>query len=91
MLWTALKAMTDDNKAKFLKFCTSCSRPPVRGFKDLVPPFKVQLIYIASDGEKLPSAQTCFNSFRLPTYSSWEVMKSKIEYAINSNAGFELS
>ena len=91
MLWKALSAMTDDNRAKFLKLCTSCSRPPVRGCKDLVPPFTVQLIEIAADGDKLPSAQTCFNSLRLPTYSSWEVMKAKLEYAINSNAGFELS
>jgi len=40
--------------------------------------------------EKLPTASTCFNTLRLPAYSNAKIMKEKVVYAINSNAGFEL-
>jgi ubiquitin-protein ligase E3 C len=40
--------------------------------------------------EKLPTASTCFNILRLPSYTNSKVMKEKVLYAINSNAGFEL-
>jgi ubiquitin-protein ligase E3 C len=40
--------------------------------------------------EKLPTASTCFNILRLPPYSNAKIMKEKVLYAINSNAGFEM-
>jgi hypothetical protein len=40
--------------------------------------------------EKLPTASTCFNILRLPAYTNDKIMKDKVLYAINSNAGFEL-
>ena len=39
-------------------------------------------VAIRSDTEKLPTASTCFNTLKLPTYSSWKVMKTKLEYVI---------
>ena len=42
-------------------------------------------------GWKLPSASTCFNTLKLPTYSSEKVMKKKIIMSITSGAGFELT
>ncbi len=90
-LWKVLAEMTPENKMRFLKFCTSCSRPPIMGFQELTPPFTLQLLPIAHDSERLPTAQTCFNMLRLPTYSSHEVLKTKLEYAINSDSGFELT
>eukprot|EP00439_Symbiodinium_sp_Y106_P064287 s323_g10.t1 len=38
------------------------------------------LVHVRSDGEKLPTASTCFNTLKLPTYSSWKVMKQKLEF-----------
>ncbi len=89
--WKSLQEMTSENQLRFLKFCTSCSRPPITGFDGLVPNFTVELIQVTNDGERLPTAQTCFNLLRLPMYSSYQVMKEKLEYAINSGAGFELT
>ncbi|KAE8721910.1 E3 ubiquitin-protein ligase UPL7 [Hibiscus syriacus] len=44
-----------------------------------------------SDVERLPSASTCYNTLKLPTYKRLSTLKAKLRYAINSNAGFELS
>lgn len=90
-LWKALHHMASDSKILFLRFCTSCSRAPIAGFVDLVPNFTIDLVYIANDSEKLPSAQTCFNLLHLPTYSSYEVTKAKLELAISAGTGFYLA
>jgi len=44
----------------------------------------------ANDTEKLPTSSTCANLFKLPDYKDKELLRSKILYAINSNAGFDL-
>ena len=31
--WTAVESFTDEQKRQLLKFVTSCSRPPLLGFK----------------------------------------------------------
>jgi ubiquitin-protein ligase E3 C len=46
---------------------------------------------IQTTAPKLPSAATCFNLLKLPEYSSPQVLKEKLMYAIYSNSGFELS
>jgi len=37
----------------------------------------------------LPHAQTCFFSFSLPEYSSYEIMKEKITYAITNSPNMD--
>lgn len=55
-----------------------------------VPPFTLHKVHIRSDSEKLPTASTCFNMLKLPTYSGWTVTKKKLEFVIEQGAGFEL-
>nr|GME13099.1 E3 ubiquitin-protein ligase UPL7 [Ipomoea batatas] len=43
------------------------------------------------DVDRLPSASTCYNTLKLPTYIRSSTLRAKLLYAINSNAGFELS
>ncbi|KAF8681820.1 hypothetical protein HU200_045261 [Digitaria exilis] len=43
------------------------------------------------DVDRLPSASTCYNTLKLPTYKRSSTLRSKLLYAISSNAGFELS
>ncbi|MCO5566709.1 hypothetical protein L7F22_020388 [Adiantum nelumboides] len=43
------------------------------------------------DVDRLPSASTCYNTLKLPTYKRMSTLKIKLRYAIHSNAGFELS
>ena len=87
--WRVMESFSHEEKKMLLKFVTSCHRSPLLGFKNLHPPFTLSKQSIDRDDEKLPSSQTCMNILRVPTYSSWKVMREKLLIAINSGAGFE--
>jgi len=89
--WSVVSSFDTKLQADLLRFVTSCERPPPLGFASMNPPFTVQRVGIMRDGEKLPSASTCFNILKLPTYSSEKVLRERLLYAIQSGAGFELS
>ncbi|KUF75957.1 E3 ubiquitin-protein ligase UPL6 [Phytophthora nicotianae] len=90
-LWQALASFTPSEQAAFLRFTTSCQRAPSLGFASLTPQFCVQKIPIRSDDELLPSSSTCFNTLKLPTYSSYKVLRAKLLMSISSGAGFEMT
>ena len=85
--WIVVGQFDETNKRKLLKFATSCSLPPLLGFKDLVPQFAIA----PSEEERLPTASTCMNLLKLPQCEDEQTMRSKLLYAIESNSGFELS
>ena len=89
--WNIVSSFTRKQQADLLRFVTSCERPPPLGFASLNPPFTIQRVGIMMDSDKLPTASTCFNILKLPTYSSERVMKERLLYAIQSGAGFELT
>ncbi|KAG9068644.1 hypothetical protein KI688_010921 [Linnemannia hyalina] len=43
-LWAVLNEFNSEEKRAFLKFVTSCSKPPLGGFKHLQPPFSIRLV-----------------------------------------------
>ena len=88
--WTVFDSFDDEDKGRLIKFVTSCERPPSLGFVDLTPPFTIQRVD-CSDDSRLPTASTCFNVLKLPTYSSQSILKAKLQQAIRSASGFELS
>ena len=81
--------MTEEQKRKLLKFVTSCSRPPLLGFKELDPPFCIQ--NAGAEPDRLPTASTCMNLLKLPEFRDEQSLRTKLLYAIESDAGFELS
>jgi len=87
LFWAVLEQFTPEEQAKLLKFVTSCSRPPLLGFKSLDPPFCIH----QKTTPGLPSATTCVNQLKLPPYNDFDEMKAKLLYAIESESGFELS
>jgi hypothetical protein len=89
--WSVVSSFSPKQQADLLRFVTSCERPPPLGFSSMNPPFTIQRVGIMRDGDKLPSAATCFNTLKLPTYSSEKVLKERLIYAIESKAGFELT
>ena len=89
--WKVVSSFTAKEQADLLRFVTSCERPPPLGFSSMNPPFTIQRVGILRDGDKLPSASTCFNILKLPTYSSQKVIRERLLFAIHSGAGFELS
>lgn len=87
--WKVMESFNNEERKMVLKFVTSCQRSPLMGFKNLHPPFTISKQTIDRDDEKLPTAQTCMNILRVPTYSGWKVMREKFLIAIKSGAGFE--
>ena len=89
--WRVLKGFEVSHQKQLLRFVTSCERAPRLGFASLNPPFCLQCVSISKDDERLPTAATCFNTLKLPTYSSEKVMREKLIRAITSGTGFELA
>lgn len=89
VFWRVVEGFTDSEKRKLLKFVTSCSRPPLLGFKELYPAFCIH--NGGSDLERLPTASTCMNLLKLPEFQDEALLRSKLLYAIECAAGFELS
>ncbi|XP_057586381.1 ubiquitin-protein ligase E3C isoform X5 [Hippopotamus amphibius kiboko] len=89
VFWRVVEGFTDEEKRKLLKFVTSCSRPPLLGFKELYPAFCIH--NGGSDLERLPTASTCMNLLKLPEFPDAALLRSKLLYAIECAAGFELS
>jgi len=88
-LWTLLREHLDvEDMGRFLMFTTSCSRPPLLGFGTLFPKF---CIHRVPDPDRLPTASTCANLFKLPEYRSFEALKAKVTQAIRAECGFDLS
>ncbi|KAG4401280.1 hypothetical protein GLYMA_07G235800v4 [Glycine max] len=94
MFWEVLKGFSLENRKKFLKFVTGCSRGPLLGFRYLEPMFCIQRASGNAAEEsldRLPTSATCMNLLKLPPYTSKEQLETKLLYAINADAGFDLS
>ncbi|KAL5704766.1 HECT-type E3 ubiquitin transferase [Ranunculus cassubicifolius] len=100
IFWEVFAEFEAKDRCMVLKFVTSCSRAPLLGFKYLHPAFTIHKVscsvplwasFGGQDVDRLPSASTCYNTLKLPTYKRGSTLKAKLLYAINSNAGFELS
>ncbi|RDB26515.1 hypothetical protein Hypma_005662 [Hypsizygus marmoreus] len=87
--WNVVNSFDQEQRMALLRFVTSCSRPPLLGFKELVPNFSIR--DAGSDQLRLPTSSTCVNLLKLPRYKSKKVLRDKLLQAINANAGFDLS
>ncbi|KAI8913516.1 HECT-domain-containing protein [Gorgonomyces haynaldii] len=87
--WQVVEEMSQEDKEKLIKFITSCSRPPILGFSELMP--RISIRFAGQEQDRLPTASTCVNLLKLPGYKSKELLREKILYAISAGAGFELS
>jgi len=83
--------MTSEEKTMFLRFVWARSRMPASA-QDLPMNFKLQ----GAQGEAktspdkyLPHAQTCFFSLSLPNYSTKEILREKLLYAINNSPNMD--
>jgi len=89
--WSVLESMSPDDRTLFLRFVWARSRMPA-SMQDLPMNFKLQ----AAQGEAktkpdlyLPHAQTCFFSLSLPSYSSKEILREKLLYAIHNSPNMD--
>lgn len=85
-----MSSFDSKNKRLFTQFLTGSPRLPFGGFKSLRPKFTVVLKH-AEDGlspdQYLPSVMTCANYLKLPKYSNKEIMRTRIQQAIEEGAG----
>ena len=82
ILFFILKEFNQKEKEKFLFFCTSLRRLPIGGFSKLIPKFT-----IAKSNLEIPTSSTCVNLLKLPMLP-YKIMKEKLLYVINADAGF---
>ncbi|KAG8876937.1 hypothetical protein FRB97_003808 [Tulasnella sp. 331] len=82
--WRVVRSLDQPQRCALLRFVTSCSRPPLLGFKELNPKFSIR--DAGSDAARLPTASTCVNLLK-----SEQALRRKLLQAINSGAGFDLS
>lgn len=89
MFWNVVQGFDKTQRHSLLKFVTSCSRPPLFGFRQLEPSFAIHSAGAAID--RLPTASTCMNLLKMPAYEDELEIRDKLLYAITSGSGFELS
>eukprot|EP00540_Astrosyne_radiata_P000374 CAMPEP_0116830474 /NCGR_PEP_ID=MMETSP0418-20121206/4782_1 /TAXON_ID=1158023 /ORGANISM="Astrosyne radiata, Strain 13vi08-1A" /LENGTH=941 /DNA_ID=CAMNT_0004459579 /DNA_START=23 /DNA_END=2849 /DNA_ORIENTATION=- len=83
--WDSLREMTAKDRKKFLQFVWARSRLPNKE-SEFDAPFKIQRDSSRDDDADvaLPSASTCFFTLTLPRYSSKDVLKEKLLFAIDN-------
>jgi E3 ubiquitin-protein ligase TRIP12 len=85
-----MAAFTSEERRGFLQFVTGAPALPVGGFAGLKPPLTVVKREIAKDAEDkpipndqvLPSVMTCANYLKLPEYSSADVLRDRLAFAV---------
>ncbi|KAI5170701.1 ubiquitin-protein ligase E3 A [Nematocida sp. LUAm3] len=84
--WEIFKAYDKLMQKRFLLFVTGSDRAPSGG------PNRMPIVFMKNGGDtdRLPSAQTCFNTFLVPEYSSKEKFQEKLDFAIKHTEGFFL-
>mmetsp|Transcript_19064 Transcript_19064/g.52535 ORF Transcript_19064/g.52535 Transcript_19064/m.52535 type:complete len:206 (+) Transcript_19064:1204-1821(+) len=93
LFWEVVNTFDPAERESLLLFATSCSRPPLLGFRDLNPPFCIQKTSHPPEeaDSRLPTASTCMNLLKLPSYSNANDLRKQLLYAVHAGAGFELS
>jgi len=89
LFWQVMRELDDAERGKVLRFVTSVSRAPLLGFRVLRPRFCIR--DAGEDQSRLCSASTCVNLLKMPRYRNSRILKEKLLYSVNSNAGFDLS
>ncbi|KAF9977173.1 Ubiquitin-protein ligase E3B [Actinomortierella ambigua] len=72
-LWAVLNELPSEEKRAFLKFVTSCSKPPLGGFKHLYPPFTIRLVLnpnTPESGRDGPAPRSATSSASSPSNNS---------------------
>ncbi|GAM27040.1 hypothetical protein SAMD00019534_102150 [Acytostelium subglobosum LB1] len=90
-----MSEFSTEERKQFLLFITGSPHLPIQGFKGLNPRLtivKKHLNTLAAADDSLLSVMSCTNYIKLPDYSSRDIMKSKLLYAMKEGqSSFHLS
>ena len=79
--WKCLEEFSAEERASYLRFVWGRSRLPLTS-KDFHMQHRIGIKSHSNPDLALPTSHTCFFSIDLPRYSSYEVLKNKLKYAI---------
>lgn len=82
-MFDCLASFDVEEQKLFLKFATGLTALPIGGLRNLNPPLTILKMERGHVDSSLPTAATCINLFYLPNYSSLEVTKKNLLYAIH--------
>ncbi|PGH19263.1 hypothetical protein AJ80_04129 [Polytolypa hystricis UAMH7299] len=82
--WSVVKEYSQTKMGKLLEFVTASDRVPVNGISSLV--FVIQRNGV--DDERLPTSLTCFGRLLLPEYSTRDVLRERLDKALENSKGF---
>jgi len=86
MFWKVLESFSQEERSLFLRFVWGRSRLP----SVINTQFAIQLLrHQKNPDELLPESHTCVFTLDLPEYSSYEIMRSKLLYAIHEGASID--
>ncbi|KAG9389606.1 Ubiquitin-protein ligase E3A [Carpediemonas membranifera] len=83
--WSAVEALTDDDRIALLTFFTGRTQPPVGGFAKLSPK---PALMLAASTTGLPRGRTCGNVLEIPRYRTEGEMKRGLAVAVVNCRGF---
>ena len=81
LFWQCMEEFTQEERSSFIRFTWGRSRLPLNK-SDFQQKLKIQSFHKTPGDYYLPVSHTCFFSIELPKYSTLEIMKSKLRYAI---------
>lgn len=84
--WAIVKRFDDRMKRKLLEFVTASDRVPVGGLRNLQ--FVIQKNGEEEQGGHLPTAYTCYGTLLLPEYADKEVLRERLNMALENAQGF---
>jgi hypothetical protein len=79
--WQVLEEFSQEERSMFLRFTWGRSRLPLNA-QAFVQRFKLQSFPKSPPDNYLPISHTCFFSLELPRYSTLDVMRERLRYAI---------
>jgi hypothetical protein len=91
--WDVVSRFSQEHKCLVIAFCTGSPCVPAGGFSEMMGmdgrpcPFTIEDNPV--NQAALPTAATCFNTLKLPAYSSAAVLSTKLMLAIEGSTGFD--
>ncbi|CAN0125362.1 unnamed protein product [Scytosiphon promiscuus] len=86
--WEVVHEFGEDSKRKLLKFATGSDRAPIQGLGSSA--LSLVISKNGGDSDRLPTAHTCFNHLLLPSYSTKDKLRDRLNLAIEQSEGFGL-
>jgi len=87
--WDVLESLSQEQKKAFLRFVWAQERLPANDQEFIRTRTRMLIKPYLGEGahdQAFPKADTCFFNFMLPEYSSREILKEKLLYAIFTDA-----